>query len=385
MERDEFRRRFVAAYTRARDFAREYIEEPLPDAVRFRVELNASYDGHADETVRLYPEDSAPERRAELADVDAETAFAALYRDGRIPEWINVSVEDATDAHTIVELTVCGRFTDDDARLYHQQEGRPPFHVLGPALPPEYEEGVRFSLHLRKACASLEELERIRRHASKVQTLRLEGSDFAEDQLDGLGFENLTHLTLSHTQVRRLDALADVPRLSFVWVTCGDIPSFVLTPRRALPNVEWLVLRDLPNALDDVRGFRAAMPRLADLELASAHDLETSGPIDLTGLGRVSLSAPVVPRGVERCTGVRDLTVAFAEIDEARFIALLTSAAETLERLFIDETPISEATLGAVARLPRLRRFRTRGTGLDTSTLEEFAHAHPHLGPRRRS
>lgn len=383
MERDEFRRRFVAAYERARDFARAYIEEPLPDAVRFRVELNASYDGHADETVKLYPEDSAPERRAELADVDAETAFATLYRDGRVPEWINLSVEDATDAHTIVELTVCGRFTDDDARLYHQQESLPPFHVLGPALPPEYEEGVRFSLHLSKACASLEELDRIRRHASKVETLRLEGPTFTEEILDGLGFDNLTHLTLDHTRVRRLDALADVPRLSFVCVTCGDIPSFALTPRRALPNLEWLVLRDLPSALVDVRGFRAAMPRLTDLELASAHDLETSGPMDLAGLGRVSLSTPLIPRGVERCTGVRSLTLAFAELDEPRFIALITSAAETLERLYIDETPISGATLEAVARLPRLRRFTTRGTGLDASILDDFARAHPHLGRRQ--
>ncbi len=384
MERDEFRRRFVAAYERARDFAREYIEEPLPDAVRFRVELNASYDGHAGDDVKLYPEDSAPERHAELSDVDAETAFAEVYREGRVPEWINLSVADTTDEHTIVELTVCGRFTDDDARLYHQEEGRPPFHVLGPTLPPKHEDGVRFSLHHRKACASLEELNRVRRHAAKVQMLSLEGPDFTDDWLDALDFVNLEHLTLDRTYVRRLDAMAGLPRLSSVWVKCGDIPSFVLASGRELERLESLVLRELPSALADVRGLRAAVPRLTNLDIASAHELETSDPLDLTGIDRVSLSLPVMPQGVERCSGIRDLCIEFTTIDEERLLGLLSSTSETLERLFIDATPISEKTLEAVARLPSLRRFATRGTGLADAILDDFARAHPHLGRRQR-
>ena len=52
-----------------------------------------------------------------------------------MPEWVNVAVASETGTATVVELTCCGRFTAHDDRLYHRDEGYPPFHVLGPGRP----------------------------------------------------------------------------------------------------------------------------------------------------------------------------------------------------------------------------------------------------------
>ena len=55
-----------------------------------------------------------------------------LWVDGNIPQWVNLSVHAADSQYTYIEVAVCDRLADDDRALYHQREGNPPFHVLGP-------------------------------------------------------------------------------------------------------------------------------------------------------------------------------------------------------------------------------------------------------------
>ncbi|XXY54867.1 hypothetical protein WME91_27425 [Sorangium sp. So ce269] len=43
----------------------------------------------------------------------------------------------------LLEVRVCGRFTAKAELLYHEREGWPPFHVLGPVLPPRWDESTR--------------------------------------------------------------------------------------------------------------------------------------------------------------------------------------------------------------------------------------------------
>jgi hypothetical protein len=61
MDRETFADRFRRAAQRARDFAQSFLEEELPSQLRFRVELNASYDGNPLHTSeRVFPQDSDP-------------------------------------------------------------------------------------------------------------------------------------------------------------------------------------------------------------------------------------------------------------------------------------------------------------------------------------
>jgi hypothetical protein len=142
VDRDEFATRLDAAARWARDYARALVLESLPDAMTFRLFLNQSNDDieplRAAEMV--FPEDSGRERTC-----GGPTAIDELWRDGRVPEWVDLCVSAVERGSTVIEALCCGRFTDDDTLLYHRAEGWPPFHVTSPVLPPGYH-GERFTL-----------------------------------------------------------------------------------------------------------------------------------------------------------------------------------------------------------------------------------------------
>ena len=76
--------------------------------------------------------------------------MARLWRDGRIPEWIDITPYEVDGSFLYSELRCCGRFTDEETHLYHKQEGYPPFHVSGPIVPVGYrdlEQDGKFDLH----------------------------------------------------------------------------------------------------------------------------------------------------------------------------------------------------------------------------------------------
>ena len=143
MDRVVFAQRLMDAVTAARDFARTMVRDTLPDAMTFNVFLNCSYPDaelHPDEVA--YPEDDS----REVLDCAFEETLVLLWRSGRVPSWVDVSVVGVTERHTRVALRCCGRFASSEAPLYHVAEGRPPFHVTSPALPPGWQQGQRFSL-----------------------------------------------------------------------------------------------------------------------------------------------------------------------------------------------------------------------------------------------
>jgi len=148
VDRDVFATRFIAAARWARDYARGMVVEVLPEAMTFRVLLNQSNDDivplRPGEVV--FPLDSGRGRARALRACDAQTVVDELWRDGRIPEWVDLSVVDVRRTSTVVEALCCGRFTDDESLLYHRAEGWSPFHVTSPVLPPGHD-GRRFSLH----------------------------------------------------------------------------------------------------------------------------------------------------------------------------------------------------------------------------------------------
>ena len=119
MKRETFSEHLSRATADALRTGRKYLEEPLPDEVRFRLRLNSSYDIHADpEKERLYPEDSSYDRHRSLQQATHDEVVALLHRDGRVPVWIDAAVSGKSERTTLVKLTVAGRFTDDEAREF---------------------------------------------------------------------------------------------------------------------------------------------------------------------------------------------------------------------------------------------------------------------------
>ncbi len=153
MDRSTFMTRLGKAAQHAVQFARRFVREALPDDVVFRVYPNRSYDGNprvGDEVV--FPDESLPEGRCHGPwRIDEVLNF--LWRDGKVPEWIDISVQGVEAGHSVVALHCCGRFTGQEDLLYHQNRGMPPFSVKSPDLPPGWESveaSGRFSLDWRQ-------------------------------------------------------------------------------------------------------------------------------------------------------------------------------------------------------------------------------------------
>jgi hypothetical protein len=73
-----------------------------------------------------------------------------FYRNGSLSRWINISVDSLDSSYTYLLLIYSNYFVSEDKKLYHQKTGNPPFHCLGPAMPPNWKEGDRFDLSYLK-------------------------------------------------------------------------------------------------------------------------------------------------------------------------------------------------------------------------------------------
>ena len=142
MTESEFHQLLLTASEHAVRFAERYVVQELPGTLRYHVLLNQSFDGNATSEEVLYPEDDGKD----VVRVSAQTVVALLYRDGRCPEWIDVSVEAVGTGFTLLRLLCCGRYTNDRKKMYYDDQGLGPFGIKSPALPSDYVEGSKFDI-----------------------------------------------------------------------------------------------------------------------------------------------------------------------------------------------------------------------------------------------
>jgi hypothetical protein len=381
MDRENFADRFRRAAQRARDFAQSFLEEELPSQLRFRVELNASYDGdplHASE--RLFPQDSDPRRQRASSNLDEAGALAAFWRDGLVPEWIDLSVVGVTAAATLVGALSCGRFTADDGLLYHLDEGYAPFHVLGPSLPGGYVEGQRFSIHDSVQAWERDELALAARHAERVRALELCGEAFDDAAIAALpAFPNLKVLALSATCVHGpgLRGLAGFPLLETLHINpleaapldVGDAPML-----RALRN---LLVMPAPAGPWGFGRWVERLPGLDWLQLTAPGELFLDGrlPAQMTS---VSLRGSRLVGEPRLCVQVEDLALQFSGIGEAELDVLLEPV-RAVEELSLRKSAVGDAFAARIAARFDLRRLDLRDTQVSVNCLRALRAAHPRL------
>ena len=153
MDRIIFQQRLQDAARHVVLFAREYVLQPLPESVAFRVYPNQSFDGNprvGDEVV--FPEESLPEGQCH-GPWSAEQAVAFLWRGGKVPEWIDAAVEAEEAGRSLIALRCCGRYTASEQLMYYRSGGLAPFSIKSPVLPPGWQSVAasgRFDLHWRQ-------------------------------------------------------------------------------------------------------------------------------------------------------------------------------------------------------------------------------------------
>lgn len=146
ISREGFAKNLDISACLARDFTRKFVTNTLPDTMTYIVSLNCSYDKNLQEGEKTFPEDL--ENPVRYFD-NQEDIVNLLWRDGLVPEWIDLHVFKADENFTHINLACCGRFTSNKQLIYHMYEYAP-FIEKGPALPTGYKEGVKFDLHWRQ-------------------------------------------------------------------------------------------------------------------------------------------------------------------------------------------------------------------------------------------
>lgn len=133
IDRESFRKNLLAASDHAVEFARTLVVNKLIGSTRYFVHVGASHDGNPLEKGEIIVSENFDRKKVEFK--NCEQVIDLLWRDGKVPEWINVSVASESEGHTTIRLECCGRYSSNPDHIYHIHEGRAPFHVLGPPVP----------------------------------------------------------------------------------------------------------------------------------------------------------------------------------------------------------------------------------------------------------
>ena len=145
MDRLTFERNFQTAAEQTLQFARQYVLQTLADQMTFRVYPNRSYDGNP----RVGDEEVFPEETLAKEGYHGPWGMAQvvefLWRNRKVPEWINIAVESENSSRTILAA--------QEELLYHRPWGCPPFSIKSPCFPPglwNVEDQGKFDLHWRE-------------------------------------------------------------------------------------------------------------------------------------------------------------------------------------------------------------------------------------------
>src|SRR5215212_10278346 len=92
MEKDTFGQNLLSATYTVLPFSQEFVINQLPSNCRYIIFPNQSYDKNPLEgDEQLFPEDSLS-LHLYVGPYDAGQVVEYLWRNGKIPEWVNVSV-----------------------------------------------------------------------------------------------------------------------------------------------------------------------------------------------------------------------------------------------------------------------------------------------------
>ena len=149
---EAFQKNLNESIETAFSFARSLVSNELPDKIKYQIFMNCSYDRNKLEDGEVTLANKEQENSL-IESESTEEVFDILWREGRVPEWVNVSVASEDGIFTYLQLACSGKFSNRREHMYHAHEGRAPFHVLGPPAPTSldyYDDDQKYDLHWQK-------------------------------------------------------------------------------------------------------------------------------------------------------------------------------------------------------------------------------------------
>ncbi len=142
MEKPDFKALLARCSQLSLDFAKNYVEDDLPDNFIYNVVLNVSSDDPELKQFDIYSEDNDKK----LFLIKAEEIVDLLCRNGKVPVWINISVEAVHQHQTVFALLCAGRYSADPDEFYYTKSETACFGIKSPILPIDYVEGTKFRM-----------------------------------------------------------------------------------------------------------------------------------------------------------------------------------------------------------------------------------------------
>lgn len=123
-------------------FAERYVKDKLTTDFKYNVIFTPSHHtinpGHFD----FYPEDDGILK----LDLTDDEVVKLLYRNNKIPIWIDINVLKSSRKSTTFNLLCAGRYSDNKEDWYYKDDGSAPFGIKSPTFPINYKEGKKFRL-----------------------------------------------------------------------------------------------------------------------------------------------------------------------------------------------------------------------------------------------
>ena len=132
MTKEDFRENLKKALDGLINFTQEMVTNKLSYQYKFIIKTNRSYDGNPLENdEEVFPHDRI-DAKSSINPASELTVIDYLWRNGKVPQWINVQVSHCDDDFSYISLECCGRYS---AFLNHKDG---PFRALGPSIPYRY-------------------------------------------------------------------------------------------------------------------------------------------------------------------------------------------------------------------------------------------------------
>lgn len=131
MKKEDFKQNLQKALDGLIDFTQEMVINKLPAHYKFIIKTNCSFDKNLEGDQQIFPADKIDETSS-INPASESTVIDYLWRNGKVPQWINVQVSSCDSDFSYVTLECCGRYS---AFLNHKDG---PFRPLGPNIPYRY-------------------------------------------------------------------------------------------------------------------------------------------------------------------------------------------------------------------------------------------------------
>ena len=121
MDRTSFKSQLTKCSKMAACFARNFILDKITDEFLYDVEIQTA-PGYL-------------ENPYFVAEMDEDSVCSILWKDGKVPEWIDIYVKRRKGSYTVLELDCSCRFEESPSKLFNRWNNTEPFEVKSPVFP----------------------------------------------------------------------------------------------------------------------------------------------------------------------------------------------------------------------------------------------------------